>query len=136
MVSIDEAERILEEVATGLPEEIFEELNGGIILLPEAILDPVSRVGEELYILGEYHSGGGLGRYVSIYYGSFERLFGNMSREKFRKELEITLKHELTHHLESLAGERDLEKEDDRFMEDYLYGGDWQVRRRKLRRRS
>jgi len=58
-----------------------------------------------------------------------------MSRAKFKKELEITLKHELTHHLESLAGERDLEKEDDRFMEDYLFGRDWKVRRRRLRPR-
>ncbi len=135
MVTIDEAEPILDEVAGGLPEEIFEGLNGGIILLPEARLDPQSRKNDDLYILGEYHSGGGLGRYISIYYGSFERLFGHMTREKFRKELEITLKHELTHHLETLAGERDLEKEDDLFMEDYLYGRDWNVRRRKLRRR-
>ncbi|HWQ78812.1 MAG TPA: metallopeptidase family protein [Anaerovoracaceae bacterium] len=135
MISIDEAEKILDEVASGLPEEIFEELNGGIILLPEAELDPQSRKNDDLYILGEYHSGGGLGRYISIYYGSFERLFGDMSRDKFKKELEITLKHELTHHLESLAGERDLEKEDDRFMEDYLTGRDWNVRRRRLRRR-
>lgn len=135
MITIDEAEKILDEIAAGLPEEIFEELNGGIILLPEAKLDPQRKKNDDLYILGEYISGGGLGRYIAIYYGSFERLFGDMSGNKFKKELEITLKHELTHHLESLAGERDLEKEDDRFMEDYLYGRDWQVRRRRLKRR-
>jgi hypothetical protein len=64
-ITIDEAEKILDEVAAGLPEKIFEELNGGIVLLPEAVLDPQSRKGADLYILGEYHSGGGLGRYIS-----------------------------------------------------------------------
>lgn len=136
MIGFEEAGKILDEVAAGLPQEIFEELNGGIIILPEAKLDPQSRKNDSLYVLGEYHSGGGLGRYISIYYGSFERLFGHMSRDTFKKELEITLKHELTHHLESLAGERDLEKEDDQLMEDYLSGRDWKVRRRRLRLRQ
>ena len=135
MISIDEAEKILDEVAAGLPEGIFEELNGGIILLPDAKRDPMSRKNDDLYILGEYHSDGSLGRYISIYYGSFERLFGNMSKSTFKKELEITLKHEFTHHLESLAGERGLEKEDERFMQDYLNGREWQVKRRRLRQR-
>lgn len=136
MVTIDEAEKILDEVVAGLPEKIFDELNGGIVLLPDAVLDPQSKTDDDLYILGEYHSGGGLGRYISIYYGSFERLFGDMSREKFKKELEITLKHELMHHLESLAGERELEKEDEWFMERYLSGGGLNVRRRKLRKKQ
>lgn len=135
MISIDEAEKILDEIAAGLPEEFFDELNGGIILLPEAKRDPISRKNDDLYILGEYNSGGGLGRYISIYYGSFERLYGNMSRETFKEELEITLKHEFIHHLESLAGERGLEKEDEQFMQDYLYGRDWNVRRRRLKQR-
>ena len=39
--------------------------------------------------------------------------------EKFKKELKRTLYHELTHHVESLAGDRSLEYEDDRFMADY-----------------
>jgi len=30
------------------------------------------------------------------------------------------LKHEFTHHLESLSGLRDLEKEDEKFLEEYL----------------
>jgi len=51
MISIDEAEKILDEVASSLPQEIFEELNGGIILLPEAMPDPQSRKNDDLYIL-------------------------------------------------------------------------------------
>jgi len=134
MVTIDEAEQMLDEIATELPQEFYEELNGGIILLPDVKINPVSRPGDELYILGEYHLGGGLGRYISIYFGSFERIYGHLSREEFKKELEYTLKHEFTHHLECLAGERDLEKEDDEYLYDYLHNPGGQIRRRRLRR--
>jgi hypothetical protein len=47
--------------------------------------------------MGEYHSGGGLGRYISIYYGSFERVYGHLSREGLKRQLAHTLKHEFTH---------------------------------------
>lgn len=119
MISIEEVEKILDEIAAELPQEFYKELNGGIILLPEAKLDPLAR-NNDLYIMGEYHSGGGLGRYISIYYGSFERLYGHLSREALKKQLARTLKHEFTHHLESLAGEDDLEEEDELFLQDYL----------------
>lgn len=119
MISIEEMETILDEIATELPQEFYNELNGGIILLPEAKLNPVTRH-NDLYIMGEYHSGGGLGRYIAIYYGSFERVYGHLSREGLKKQLAHTLKHEFTHHLESLAGEDDLEEEDERFMQNYL----------------
>jgi predicted Zn-dependent protease with MMP-like domain len=119
MIPIEEVEQILDEIATELPQEFYKELNGGIILLSEAKLDPVGS-DNDLYIMGEYHSGGGLGRYIAIYYGSFERLYGHLPREGLKKQLAHTLKHEFTHHLESLAGEDDLEEEDERFLQDYL----------------
>lgn len=120
MIPIDEVEEILDEIATELPQEFYNELNGGIILLPDVRLDPAG-LHNDLYIMGEYHSGGGLGRYIAIYYGSFERVYGHLSREGLKKQLAQTLKHEFTHHLESLAGEDDLEEEDERFMQDYLW---------------
>lgn len=119
MVPIDEVEIILDEIASELPGEFYRELNGGIVLLPEAKLNPAARR-KDLYIMGEYHSGGSMGRYIVIYYGSFERVYGHLNREGLKKQLSLTLKHEFTHHLESLAGERDLEKEDERFLKDYL----------------
>lgn len=119
MISIEEMEIILDEIASGLPQEFYKELNGGIILLPEAKLNPVG-TDNDLYIMGEYHSGGGLGRYISIYYGSFERVYGHLSREGLKRQLAQTLKHEFTHHLEGLAGEDDLEEEDERYLQNYL----------------
>jgi hypothetical protein len=120
MIPIEEVEEILDEIAMELPQEFYNELNGGIILLPEVRLDPIGK-DNDLYIMGEYHSGGGLGRYIAIYYGSFERVYGHLSREGLKKQLAQTLKHEFTHHLESLAGEDDLEEEDERFLQEYLW---------------
>lgn len=119
MIEFDETAKILDEIAAELPQEFYKELNGGIILLPEAKLNKIGRQ-NDLYIMGEYHVGGGLGRYITIYYGSFERLYGHLAREPLKEKLAHTLKHEFTHHLESLAGERGLEIKDEKFLEDYL----------------
>lgn len=119
MISIEETEVMLDDIAAEFPEEFFRDLNGGIILLSEAKLNSKSSK-NDLYILGEYYKGGAMGRYIAIYYGSFLHVFGHLKKESLREELERTLKHEFTHHLESLAGERGLEIKDARFLADYL----------------
>ena len=119
MISIEEMEAMLDEIATGIPQEFYRELNGGIILLPETKLNPLSRK-NHLYILGEYHRGGNLGRYITIYYGSFSHVYGHLGKEALREQLTRTLKHEFTHHIESLAGERGLEIKDAQYLADYM----------------
>jgi hypothetical protein len=119
VLTIEEMEEILNEVAEGLPEVFYKELNGGILLLPESRMHPKS-VGDDLFIMGEYHRGGSQGRYIVIYYGSFAQVYGHADRSVIKRRLEETLKHEFTHHLESLAGERGLEKQDERDMNRYL----------------
>ncbi|MBV1758490.1 MAG: metallopeptidase family protein [Dethiosulfatibacter sp.] len=119
MITLDEMETMLNEIAESLPKEIYKGLNGGIVLLPESKENPIGR-SNDLYILGEYHGGGMLGRYITIYYGSFMRVFGSLGREEIKQKLMHTLKHEFVHHLESMAGERDLEIEDAKFISDYL----------------
>ena len=117
-ITIDRAQVLLEQIAETLPAELYKDLNGGILLLPQEKISPYA-VGDDLYILGEYQSGGSLGRLIKIYYGSFEKLFGSLSEEEFKERLKKTLFHEFTHHLESLAGERDLEIEDERQLAAY-----------------
>lgn len=121
MVSIDDAQAMLDEIAQDLPGAFFERLNGGISLLPEAAHNPRGRA-DELYILGEYHAGGTMGRYITIYYGSFARVYGWADRAFWHEKLKEVLLHEFTHHLESMAGERGLEIQDRLQMERYLRG--------------
>ena len=53
ILSFDEAGALLDEMAEEFPPEFYDELNGGIALLPEAKEDPEGEHGE-LYIMGEY----------------------------------------------------------------------------------
>ena len=72
VLTIDEVNDILDEMAEGFPEVLFEELNGGVNLLEEAMPDPEFPEGE-MYIMGEYCTDM-LGLYINLYYGSFAAL--------------------------------------------------------------
>ena len=111
MFTFEEVGKALDVIAEELPSEFFKDLNGGILLLPEACQDHEDSM-HDLFTLGEYvHDE--MGRYIVVYYGSFVALYEDLSMEKLRKELKETLIHEFTHHLESLAGECGLEIEDE-----------------------
>ncbi len=117
LLTFDEANAYLDEVADGIPPDIYKELNGGVVLLPDISL---SREGPDLYTLGMYHyEPHGLGRYISLYYGSFVQVFRGRSVRAQKEGLRDVLYHELTHHIESLAGVRDLEVKDEQFMQEY-----------------
>ena len=120
LYSIDEINEMLDDIAAGLPEGIFRDLNGGVSLLPETKLSTADPDGG-LYTLGEYRYNQ-MGRYILIYYGSILAVHGGDSPGKMRENLKGILIHELTHHLESLAGERDLEIEDEIVLGEYLSG--------------
>jgi hypothetical protein len=126
LITIEEMEEMLDELAGELPEQFYKELNGGILLLPDTRLSPEA-IDNDLYTLGEYHHSYSMGRYITMYYGSFRALYGHLPPEKLKERLRGTLRHEFTHHLESLAGEKDLEIEDERQLARYRY-------RAKLRR--
>jgi predicted Zn-dependent protease with MMP-like domain len=123
MISIDEMEEMLDAIAMELPQEFYKDLNGGIILLPQIKLHSKSK-GNDLYILGEYNCDKNLGRFISIYYGSFSQVYGYLSKDQLNEQLKSTIKHEFTHHLESLAGERSLEIKDAQDIAEYLNGKD------------
>ena len=120
MLSFDEVGAILDELADKLPDEFYNKLNGGIVLLPEAKVHPESVPPNYLYILGEYHNDPrGLGRYISIYYGSFIKTYGYAAPYIQWTELDRVLRHEFTHHIESLSGEKGLEIKDAIQMAEY-----------------
>lgn len=108
MLTYEQAGDILDDLADELPEEIFKDLNGGVSFLEDARRDEEGR-----YTLGMYFRGK-MGRHIELYYGSFVELYGDMDDETFRRRLKSTLHHELTHHIESQAGDRSLERWDER----------------------
>jgi len=118
LYTIEEINEILDEVAAELPEGVFRELNGGVSLLDETKRSNKDPHGG-LFTLGEYRRDQ-MGRYIVIYYGSMIAVYGHSSYKKMRKHLRDVLTHELTHHLESLAGDRSLEKEDEKDLMDYF----------------
>lgn len=111
LITIDEMQVILENIIEEAPEAFFRELNGGILLLPEASVAPEA-LENDLFTLGEYCEDALMGRYIILYYGSFAEVFREADAETVEEELRETLFHEFTHHLESLAGEFGLERKD------------------------
>ena len=118
MFTIEEINDMLDEIAAELPEGVFRELNGGVSLLAETKRSNKDPDGG-LYTLGEYRRDQ-MGRYIVIYYGSLIAVYGNSSHKKMSKHLRDVLTHELTHHIESLAGDRSLEVEDEIDLMDYF----------------
>ena len=110
-MSFEEFETATYEIAETFPEDFFRELNGGVMVKEDCRLHPAA-VDHDLFVMGEYHCDRYLGRFVVLYYGSFLRCFGHCSEYYLREKIRKVLLHEFRHHLESLAGERDLEIED------------------------
>ena len=119
ILTIDEVNDILNDMADSFPEALFEDLNGGLNLLEEAMPDEEFPEGE-MYILGEYCEDM-LGRYIDLYYGSFAALAEreDWDRKTWEEELRTTLAHELTHHLEAQGGLHSLDDRDAEELEEF-----------------
>lgn len=103
MLTIEEVGDIVSNLMDELPQAVFKELSGGVRLVPEE-----KRDGANLFIMGEYQKDL-IGKHIVLYYGSFAKVCKYSSKEQWTKELRRTLRHEFMHHLEGLAGERELE---------------------------
>lgn len=115
MVGIERFEQLLRQAMQALPEPIFEHLNLGVSVVEDVKLNPHTPSGQPAVILGEYHVRRHLGRGIVLYYGSFLHLYPQLTDEaEALEQISCVLKHELTHHLEHLAGEQDLVREDAR----------------------
>ena len=110
-MSFEEFEAAAYEIAETFPEDFFRELNGGVMVREDCREHPAA-VDHDLFVMGEYHRDRYLGRFVVLYYGSFAQCFGYLSEDGLRERIRKVILHEFRHHLESLAGERDLEIED------------------------
>ena len=114
ILTIEEVNDLLDEMAEGFPTVLFDELNGGVNLLEEALPDPEFPEGE-MYILGEYRNDM-MGRYINLYYGSFAALMEEDDEETWKDEIFATVAHEFTHHMEETAGLHALDDKDAEFL--------------------
>lgn len=119
MISLERFTEIADEVAFEIPEEYYDGLNGGINIIEESCRHPLAD-GNPYYVLGRYHVSRELGRCIFIYYGSFTVYMQHADENMIRAKLREVIRHEFTHHLESLAGSRELEDEDNAKINSWL----------------
>ena len=123
MISIEEFREILSDELDLIPQEFFEELSGGIRVEPYARMHPSSGH-VPLYIMGTYNVDN-TGKYIILYYGSFERTMPLADSETAAAKIREVIRHEFRHHMEHLAGmygADSLEREDRIQMRRYLRG--------------
>lgn len=113
VLSFEQAGDLLDTLAESFPEALFDGLNGGVNFQEEAVPDQEFPKGQ-VYILGEYCDDL-LGRYINLYYGSFAAMAENedWTEEDWKQELQQTLSHELTHHMEGRSGLHALDDKDE-----------------------
>ena len=111
--SIDEFADMLDQAIDQIPQRYLRNLTGGFNLQEEVKKD------RDYYIMGEYIEEDPLGCFIMFYYGSFAALLKNESLLVWKEEVMETVLHELQHHLESLAGNDDLARQE---MEELLKG--------------
>ena len=112
-------QRLADEVTEELPREFFDKLTGGIALTDRTKKHPQSDPQKPLLVLGEYRNDPNFGRSIMLYGGSILKTYGRLPEPALKKELRKIIRHEFTHHIESLSGTRDLEIEDEIRLENY-----------------
>lgn len=92
-----------------IPPILLRDLNMGIHVSPKKQADDEEK---DYYIMGEYIQDE-LGNQVVLYYGSFQYFLKDEPLETWYKEIMDTIKHELLHHVEAMAGQEDLALQED-----------------------
>lgn len=92
-----------------IPPVLLRDLNMGIHVSPKQQEDDEEN---DYYIMGEYIQNE-LGNQVVLYYGSFRYFLQDDPLETWHKEIMDTIKHELIHHVEAMAGQEDLALQED-----------------------
>lgn len=92
-----------------IPPILLRDLNLGIIVNPKKQKDDEEK---DYYIMGEYIQNEA-GNQVLLFYGSFRYFLEDESIKVWHKEIMDTIKHELIHHIEAMAGQEDLALQED-----------------------
>lgn len=108
---------MLDDIVDNMPDEILKELNG--IFLVDQIKHNPKIPSENYYVMGEFCNSN-LGHSIDLYYGSIIRIYGHLPPDELKIRLKEIVKHELRHHLETLAGCDDLVRLDNIYVQNAL----------------
>ena len=109
----------LQTQLTGLQARLIQVQADNDALTEQVKMHASSDPRKPLYVLGEYLTSYHTGRHIMLYGGSIDRVYGHLPDEELKKELDRIIRHELTHHIESLSGIRDLEVYDEVMLKEY-----------------
>ena len=121
MLDMDTFREIVSDLLDELPLEFFKELSGGVIV-SELSMAPDYAKADDINTMGTYAVYQG-GKQITIYKGSFDRVYPNATEEEMKELLRGVIRHEFRHHLEFLGGVRNsksLEAEDEKKKKAYL----------------
>lgn len=99
---------VTEVLDNEIPPILLEGLNLGVIVRPELY----KRKDESQFIIMGTYVQNRLGKQVILYYGSFKYFYEDKEEKVWKRKILSTIKHELTHHVEALAGQEDLAKKE------------------------
>ncbi len=103
MMTLEEFDQAVEEEMSLLPDYVYKELNGGVLVDQAACMHP-RRLADDLFILGTYSVDPIMGKQIVLYYGSFAATMQYLPDSAVRQQIRDTLRHEFRHHLETNAG--------------------------------
>ncbi|NLI76891.1 MAG: hypothetical protein GX442_10675 [Candidatus Riflebacteria bacterium] len=110
MVTLDRFERLTARAVRRIPRQ-FRLGVAGFYVEPRACRHRTALPG--IYVLGHYHRRAYLeGPTVTLYYGSFRKVFRGAPEPVIRREIARTIAHELLHHWEIQSGYDDLGDDD------------------------
>lgn len=115
--NIDDVYQILSDIVDETDQDLFDGLNGGVVLNEEIKYHDES-INNDLVVLGQYKRFGVV-KQIVIYYGSITNLYPHFNKEQLKIRLKELLDHELRHHIEYKAGVDDLVVEDRIFINEH-----------------
>lgn len=92
-----------------VPTILLKHLNLGIQVSNKKKKDDEEK---NYYIMGEYIQDI-TGNQIVLYFGSFQYFLRGKHLDVWQKEIMDTIKHELTHHIEAMAGQEELAFQED-----------------------
>ena len=98
MMNVDQFGDVLSALVEAMPEELFDGLNGGVMVNEEEKRE------DGACVLGAYCRDRNLGRWIELYYGSFAAQYADADDAALTSALEAELRRLLRRHMLEQAG--------------------------------